>query len=652
MIMEDVCENAVTIGGDLQVGEFKIKASAKAFSILSNSLYKNKIRAIIRELSCNSRDSRVAAGLSEDFYVHLPTTYEPEFWVKDEGLGLSHTDVMNLYTTYFESTKSTSNQFVGALGLGSKSPFSYTENFTVTSIKDGIRGVYSAFIGETGVPSIVLLFSEETPEPNGVEVRMAVKNSDFNEFYNEACNVYQWFTVKPSCNKTLGTYNNTAIDAGIECDTIRFGQQSIVLMGGVAYEFYLADFIKNPVSLNFLFKFPIGSVDVLPSREGLQNTEKTKSVIIAEYNRILDVTRAKVKKNVDEIDTYYDRVVYLHPSVARDGQLVEHVKKEFLKSDYSEDVFISELENLNMCLYSWADRNGQKSPKKCNEYSVTPSKEHIFIYNDGGYSIAAIKSNISMEWGSRAFLFNKIDKKVDVDLDILQKEILLGAKLKLASDFVVIKKRVVASVSTKNVAGVLVATESSRANYYEKQYKLVPVKTLDNLSPTYYIRLDEKNKIIHKSGSEMYLNAITQFVGKNNIIFLKKSSKFDTTNMTDFFDFADAAVANLPKYFNNIRYNATNEFEQLVCRLTSMDSGAIHDTELVEFSADCKTAAVYCEDTVKFLRQTHVYTDPRIPLDSGLIKKLSDKYSCIYSSNVSDSMLESLINTIHNHKEI
>jgi len=102
MIVEDIAENQVTIGGNLQVGTFSIKESAKAFSILSSSLYSKKIKAIIRELSCNARDSRIAAGLPQDFYVHLPTRMEPEFWVKDEGLGLSNSEVMNLYTTYFE----------------------------------------------------------------------------------------------------------------------------------------------------------------------------------------------------------------------------------------------------------------------------------------------------------------------------------------------------------------------------------------------------------------------------------------------------------------------------------------------------------------------------------------------------------------------
>ena len=138
-----------------EIGEFRIRNSAKAFNILSSGLYANKIRAIIRELSCNAVDSHVAAGKSDTpFDVHLPNQLEPHFSIRDYGTGLNHEQVKNIYTTYFESTKTNSNEFIGALGLGSKSPFAYTDNFTVTAIQGNKKGIYTAFINDQGVPSI------------------------------------------------------------------------------------------------------------------------------------------------------------------------------------------------------------------------------------------------------------------------------------------------------------------------------------------------------------------------------------------------------------------------------------------------------------------------------------------------------------------
>ena len=41
---------------------FTIRTSAKAFKVLSDNLYSDKITAVIRELSCNAYDSHVQAG--------------------------------------------------------------------------------------------------------------------------------------------------------------------------------------------------------------------------------------------------------------------------------------------------------------------------------------------------------------------------------------------------------------------------------------------------------------------------------------------------------------------------------------------------------------------------------------------------------------
>jgi hypothetical protein len=70
-----------------EVGEFRIRNSAKAFSILSSGLYSNKIRAIIRELSCNAVDSHVAANRNTTpFDVHLPNAMEPWFAIRGQYL--------------------------------------------------------------------------------------------------------------------------------------------------------------------------------------------------------------------------------------------------------------------------------------------------------------------------------------------------------------------------------------------------------------------------------------------------------------------------------------------------------------------------------------------------------------------------------------
>lgn len=87
-------EDAAVLSNVGAISDFKIRSTAKSFQILSSSLYANKIRAIIRELSCNAFDSHVAAGKQDvPFYVHFPTYLEPYFYVRDFGIGLTHDQV-------------------------------------------------------------------------------------------------------------------------------------------------------------------------------------------------------------------------------------------------------------------------------------------------------------------------------------------------------------------------------------------------------------------------------------------------------------------------------------------------------------------------------------------------------------------------------
>lgn len=288
MIINTTPENVAVLGNVGNIGEFRIKNSAKAFAILSSGLYANKIRAIIRELSCNAYDSHVAASKKEvPFDLHLPTTFEPYFYIRDYGTGLTHDQVTNIYTTYFESTKTNSNDFIGALGLGSKSPFSYTDNFTVTAIKDGIKGIYSAFINEHGVPSVALMSTSDTDEPNGVEVKFAVDiKNDFQKFRNEASEVLAYFPTKPNmtggdCSVRQIKYLEVDVVKNINViDGSHYGE-SVAVMGNIAYPIDvpnkesnlgpLADLLEKSLEI----RFDIGDLEFQASREGLSYTKAT-----------------------------------------------------------------------------------------------------------------------------------------------------------------------------------------------------------------------------------------------------------------------------------------------------------------------------------------------------------------------------------------
>ena len=317
-------DNPVTMGGIAHVSEFRIRNSAKAFGILSSGLYANKIRAIIREIGCNAVDSHVAAKRPDvAFDVHLPTMLAPYFAIRDYGTGLNHDQVCNIYTTYFESTKSDSNDFIGALGLGSKSPFSYTDNFTVTAIQNGKRGIYSAFINDTGVPSVALMGQDETDEADGVEVRFAVEDRyDFAKFVEEAQSVFKHFRIQPNftgarCQVDAIQYRRMDIIPGVhERVGGHYDRNNNAIMGHIEYPIDIpkAQLGKDlePLSdMRLDIHFDIGEIEFQASREGLQYTPSTIEAIRKKYTEIAKVIDQIVFDEADAIPNMWDRRDYL-----------------------------------------------------------------------------------------------------------------------------------------------------------------------------------------------------------------------------------------------------------------------------------------------------------------------------------------------------
>jgi len=177
---------------------FQIRTSAKAFEILSSGLYNNKEAAVIRELACNAHDAHVADKNPKPFEISFPTKLNPTLVVTDYGTGLDEDSMHELYTTYFSSNKTDSNLFTGALGLGSKSPFSISDQFTVESRYKNTKSSYVCFITEDGVPSISKLNSEAYKGKSGITITIPVNSETTRKnLIREASNVLKYFKTTP-----------------------------------------------------------------------------------------------------------------------------------------------------------------------------------------------------------------------------------------------------------------------------------------------------------------------------------------------------------------------------------------------------------------------------------------------------------------------
>ena len=265
---------------------FKMEASRKAFAILSG-MYSDIQLAIIREIGSNSMDSHVAAGFPDKpFHIHLPNDLEPWLIIQDFGTGISHSDIYDVYTTYFKSTKTETNEQRGCLGIGGKSFLAYTDTGTVTSITDGVKRIYNVFFNESGMPSIALMSQENTGDSNGLSVQIPVKREDFNKFASATMKAFRFFDVKPTISGGKIVWNNEV--PTFEGDGWRSyesfnNHECFGVMGGVSYPidiYKLDDKLQNFVRhTGLVMFFDMGELDFTPSRESLEYGESTIKAI-------------------------------------------------------------------------------------------------------------------------------------------------------------------------------------------------------------------------------------------------------------------------------------------------------------------------------------------------------------------------------------
>lgn len=318
MIITDE-KQQVLVAGAQSVDAFTIKASAKAFQILSSNLYSNPLGSMIRELSTNAYDAHVMVGKADEpFHLTLPSVLEPSFKIRDFGPGLSHNDIMNIYTTFFESTKTNSNDVVGCLGLGSKSPFGVSDSFTVTSFFQGEKTIYSAFLNEDRIPSIALFHKEPTDEPNGLEIEVAINADDFRVFNREVNGQLKYFKTKPI---VFGNSNfewnveEEYLYSGSNWKMVKGGGSPRVVQGQIQYpinvrnmgkEFDDApDVVRDLLAKSVLFEVNIGDVNIAPSREALSYDAKTNQNIIKAAEKILEELPVQIAEAIQSTPSEY-----------------------------------------------------------------------------------------------------------------------------------------------------------------------------------------------------------------------------------------------------------------------------------------------------------------------------------------------------------
>ena len=382
--------------------EYMVANSAVIMNLLSKSLYKDQIKAPIRELSTNAWDAHVMAGTMQiPFDIYLPTCGEPTFKIRDYGTGLSQESMVKLYRIYGVSDKSNSNEFNGCMGIGSKSPFAYTNMFNSTSYYNGMQYSYVNSKDEYGKPKLQLMYEGETDEPNGFEVEFSVKQGDIYTFEQRAHELFQWFPIKPIIKRgNHPSYDQK--DIAIEGDDWRINAkstESFAIMGYIAYPIEPHHFTEKlevdarwysrygdcspyvqMLNSGIELDFNIGDIEMDASREGLQYTKKTINAIKAK----LDIVRQEVNDKVEsEIcgakNLWAARCAYNDLTNSKFKSFTRILESGKVLYDGQDINSVVDIAKLNII---WFHMAGRVYPKQTKTNIIIPGKRVRIYLND------------------------------------------------------------------------------------------------------------------------------------------------------------------------------------------------------------------------------------------------------------------------------
>lgn len=305
----------VETSGELEEQFFSIEDQGMIFDILRNKMYSNPILAICREITSNARDAHREVKQTAPVEITLPNHLEEYYKVKDFGPGISPDRMTNIFIKYTASTKRGDNSQTGGFGLGAKTPFAYSDSFSVITVVDGIKYDYSCFIDETRVGKMVLLHQGPTNEPNGTEIVIPVKSADYGNFVTYTERACRHWDVKPKIKNGTITWNtlHKIVEGNrwaIAKSENYSGREVRMIIDGIEYPLDMAALktynsgkLVDAARGIFVMYWGVGELSLSASREAIYLDKPTQNRI----DQRLDAIAKEIKDQVDKkIDAFPD----------------------------------------------------------------------------------------------------------------------------------------------------------------------------------------------------------------------------------------------------------------------------------------------------------------------------------------------------------
>jgi len=292
--------NETVMGAEEEMAFSIDDSNSVIFDILRDKMYSNKIGSICREVASNSRDANREAGNAD-----MPTEIkiiEPKdeldlggitghlaISFKDYGTGITPDRMADVFVKYGASTKRSTNSQTGGFGLGAKTPFAYTDTFTIitTCMVDGkmMKYIYTAMIDGTRKGKMIRFSGDEVfDQVTGTQIVVPINNPVDRARFEKECHNYLRYWPK----NEVQFINFEKEDAEVEliADDKQYAifkddrnDNYALIIDGVPYPLD-SNVISLPSSgigdkYVFALKFGVGQLTVSANREAVQYDDIT-----------------------------------------------------------------------------------------------------------------------------------------------------------------------------------------------------------------------------------------------------------------------------------------------------------------------------------------------------------------------------------------
>lgn len=330
----------VVSSGDSDRAEYGISSAdtAHLMTILRDTLYSDKILAVLREYASNAWDAHKDAGKPDlPIKITMPTMANPTLEIRDFGHGMSHEQVFQIFTQYGASTKRASNEVVGYIGIGSKSAFAYSDSFNIISRNGGHCRSYVAVLDASERGEIRLLDDQPCADDDtGLTIQIAVQQQDIGLFNEKAAYLFQFFNPQPEINIKLP--KPVINDLGVvlsDSNQVHSPTNWLAVMGCIPYPVSLHDlhlpyYVSN---IHGVLYFKIGELRVSASRESLKYDDATTQLL---KDRILAVIDEHVRKALQgiEAETPWKKRIMMH-SLSLFSSLLPRMDADYQRREIS-----------------------------------------------------------------------------------------------------------------------------------------------------------------------------------------------------------------------------------------------------------------------------------------------------------------------------